>query len=94
MVLSLDGAPALETFSGELAGGGQNFPRFYLLLIRGVRALLGPETWATRLLPFLSFLAATFLWMRLLVVRFGARPEADRLSTPGVVPDAHPGQRL
>lgn len=75
VVLSLDGLTALETFSGELAGGGQNFPRFYLLLIRGVRALLGPETWATRLLPFLSFLAATFLWMRLLVVRFGARPE-------------------
>jgi hypothetical protein len=75
VVLSLDGLTASETFRGKLAGGGQNFPRFYLLLIRGVRALLGPETWATRLLPFLAFLAATALWMRLLVVRFGARPE-------------------
>ena len=75
VALSLDGMTVLETFTGELAGGGQNFPRFYLLLIRGVRLLLGPETWATRLLPFLAFLGATFLWLRLLVVRFGRRPE-------------------
>lgn len=74
VVLSFTERGLFETFTGPLAGGGQDFPRFYLALIRGVRALLGPSTWATRLLPFLFFLAATALWMRLFVVRFRDRP--------------------
>ena len=74
VVLSLDGLSALETFQGKLLGGGQNFPRIYLLAIRGVRELLGTSTWATRLLPELFFLAATALWMRLLFLRFRERP--------------------
>lgn len=74
VVLSLDGLSAAETFQGKLLGGGQNFPRLYLLAIRGVRLLLGDSTWATRLLPQLLFLAGTFLWVRLLFMRFRSRP--------------------
>lgn len=75
VVLSFDERGVFESFLGPLSGGGQNFPRFYLLLIRGVRAIFGPETWATRLLPFLCFLGATSLWMRLFLRRFERRPE-------------------
>lgn len=74
VVLSLDGLSALETFQGKLLGGGQNFPRLYLLAIRGVRWLLGDSTWATRMLPQLCFLAGTALWMRLFFLRFRSRP--------------------
>ena len=74
VVLSLDGMSALQTFQHALLGGGQNFPRLYLLAIRGVRVLLGDSTWATRLLPELFFLAGTVLWLRLLYLRFRARP--------------------
>ncbi len=74
VVLSLDGLGAVETFQGKLLGGGQNFPRVYLLFIRAVRELLGDSTWATRLLPQLFFQAATLLWMRLLYRRFRDEP--------------------
>ena len=74
VVLALEGQSALETFQGKLLGGGQNFPRFYLLAVRGVRAVLGDSTLATRLLPQLFFLAATGLWAALLWRRFRERP--------------------
>jgi hypothetical protein len=74
VVLSFDELGVLESFREPLSGGGQSFPRFYLFLIRGVRWLFGPETWATRLLPHLFFLAATALWMRLFFLRFASRP--------------------
>jgi hypothetical protein len=74
VVLSLDGLSVVETFTGNLLAGGQYFPRVYLLAIRGVRAIFGDTTWATRLLPQLFFLAATVLWMRLLLLRFRRRP--------------------
>ena len=75
VVLSFEDRGVIESFLGPLSGGGQNFPRFYLLFIRGVRAVLGPDTWSTRLLPFLCFLGATVLWMRLFLLRFRRRPE-------------------
>lgn len=74
VVLSFAERGVFEAFAGPLAGGGQSFPRFYFLAIRGVRALFGPETWATRLLPHFAFLVATGLWMRLFRVRFRDRP--------------------
>lgn len=74
VVESLDHLSALETFSGPLEGGGQNFPRAYLLAIRAVRSVFGTSTWATRLLPHVFFLLGTLLWIRLLYLRFRNRP--------------------
>lgn len=74
VVLSFEGLSILETFQGNLLGGGQSFPRAYLLAIRVVRMVLGDYTWATRLLPQAFFLAATVLWCRLLYLRFRSSP--------------------
>lgn len=73
VVLNLNERSLLETFQGPF-GWGQHFPRLYLALIRGLRALLGPETWVTRLLPHAAYLAASVAWMRLFTLRFRERP--------------------
>jgi hypothetical protein len=48
---------------------GQYFPRIYLSLIALVRLVFGYELWSLRLLPLLSFVAGTAIWVRLLVLR-------------------------
>ncbi|HJQ70853.1 MAG TPA: hypothetical protein VKA70_17900 [Blastocatellia bacterium] len=48
---------------------GQYFPRLYLAAIAALRETLGYRMWVLRLLPWLSFIAATILWARLLVKR-------------------------
>src|SRR5215813_3344706 len=48
---------------------GLYFPRIYLSCIAGVRELFGYHFWSLRLLPFAAFVAATFLWARILVQR-------------------------
>lgn len=48
---------------------GQLFPRLYLCAIALVREAFGYQIWSLRLLPFLSFIAATVLWSRLLALR-------------------------
>jgi hypothetical protein len=48
---------------------GQLFPRTYLAIITTIRELFGYQTWSLRLLPFLSFVVATFIWARLLYAR-------------------------
>ena len=58
---------------GPLAGG-QSYPRFQLLAIRGLVALFGYGTLVTRALPFLFFLAGGLAWMRLLALRFRDEP--------------------
>lgn len=48
---------------------GQYFPRIYLMTIALLRETLGYHIWVLRLLPSVSFLAATVLWARLLIKR-------------------------
>ena len=48
---------------------GQYFPRLYLAAIAALRETLGYQIWVLRLLPWLSFIAATIFWARLLVKR-------------------------
>lgn len=48
---------------------GQYFPRLYLAAISVTRELFGYSIWALRLLPFLCFIMATFVWARLLAKR-------------------------
>ncbi|MEK6300639.1 MAG: hypothetical protein AABO41_07965 [Acidobacteriota bacterium] len=60
--------PSLHVIFGRLEYG-QLFPRLYLGAIAIVREALGYQIWSLRLLPFLSFVAATLLWARLLVLR-------------------------
>ena len=48
---------------------GQYFPRFYLAAIAALREAFGYHIWVLRLLPWLSFMAATLFWARLLVKR-------------------------
>ena len=48
---------------------GQYFPRLYLAVIAALRQAFGYHIWALRLLPWLSFTAATLFWARLLVKR-------------------------
>jgi hypothetical protein len=48
---------------------GQLFPRIYLGAIAIVREAFGYRIWSLRLLPFLTFIAATLLWGRILVRR-------------------------
>jgi hypothetical protein len=57
--------PSLHTIFAPLEYG-QYFPRLYLALIASLRKAFGYEIWALRLLPFLAFVAGTFLWARLL----------------------------
>ena len=52
---------------------GQYFPRIYLGAIAALRELLGYQIWVLRLLPTVSFAAATVLWARLLGKRAGTR---------------------
>ena len=52
---------------------GQYFPRIYLGAIAALRELLGYQIWVLRLLPTVSFAAATVLWARLLGMRAGTR---------------------
>lgn len=52
---------------------GQYFPRLYLGAIAALRELLGYQIWVLRLLPTVSFVAATVLWARLLGMRAGTR---------------------
>lgn len=47
----------------------QYFPRLYLSCIALLRQAAGYDIWVLRLLPFLSFVAATVLWARLLAKR-------------------------
>ena len=49
----------------------QSFPRIYLSAIAALRDLFGYRIWVLRLLPSLSFVAATVLWARLLAKRVG-----------------------
>jgi hypothetical protein len=60
-------------FIGRLSGG-QNFPRLVLLLIAQLEGLFGFRTLVLRFLPYLFFIAATALWLRLFRLRFGALP--------------------
>jgi hypothetical protein len=53
---------------------GQYFPRLYLAAIAALREAFGYHVWALRLLPWMSFTAATLFWARLLVKR--SRPVA------------------
>lgn len=48
---------------------GQLFPRIYLGAIAIVREVFGYSIWSLRLLPFLSFIAGTLLWAKILVRR-------------------------
>jgi hypothetical protein len=48
---------------------GQYFPRLYLAAIAVLRAAFGYHIWVLRLLPWLSFTAATIFWARLLIKR-------------------------
>jgi len=48
---------------------GQYFPRLYLFSIALLRQLLGYQIWVLRLLPVVSFAAATMLWAKLLGLR-------------------------
>ncbi|MFY9610886.1 MAG: hypothetical protein WAU45_20035 [Blastocatellia bacterium] len=48
---------------------GQLFPRIYLGVIAIVREVFGYRIWSLRLLPFLTFIAATLLWARILAGR-------------------------
>jgi len=48
---------------------GQFFPRIYLGAIALVREAFGYRIWSVRLLPTLSFVAATVFWARLLVMK-------------------------
>lgn len=52
---------------------GQYFPRIYLAAIGELRELLGYRIWVLRLLPSVSFIAATILWARLLAKRSDRR---------------------
>ncbi len=54
--------------------GGQSYPRFQLLAIRGLVALFGYETLVVRALPYLFFLAGSLAWLRLLLARFRDEP--------------------
>lgn len=58
-------APSLSTIFTRLERG-LYFPRLYLTCIAGARELFGYDFWSLRLLPFMSFVAATLLWARLL----------------------------
>ena len=49
----------------------QYFPRIYLFSIYWLRQIFGYEIWDLRLLPFLSFIVATFFWARMLAKRSG-----------------------
>lgn len=60
--------PSLQVIFGQLEYG-QLFPRIYLGAIALVREVFGYRIWSLRLLPFLSFIAGTVLWARLLVRR-------------------------
>lgn len=60
--------PSLHSIFGQLEYG-QLFPRIYLSAIAIVREVFGYRIWSLRLLPFLSFIAGTLLWARLLVLR-------------------------
>src|SRR5918999_422110 len=59
---------------------GQYFPRFYLAAIALLREAFGYHIWVLRLLPWLSFIAATLLWARLLVKRSRQHAAASLLS--------------
>jgi len=52
----------------------QNFPRIYLLAIKGLEQAFGFETKVLRFLPLLFFLLATVLWQRLLYLRLRETP--------------------
>jgi hypothetical protein len=65
--------PSLHVIFGRLEYG-QFFPRLYLGAIAVLREVSGYQIWSLRLLPVLSFVAATLLWARLLVAR--TRPHA------------------
>ena len=60
--------PSLPAVFGQLEYG-QLFPRIYLSAIAITREVFGYHIWSLRLLPFLSFIAGTLLWARLLVLR-------------------------
>ena len=60
--------PSLHAIFGQLEYG-QLFPRIYLSAIALAREAFGYRVWSLRLLPFLSFIAGTLLWARLLVLR-------------------------
>lgn len=70
---SLRDLRAWELF-GPLGPGGNSFPRLYMLVIQGLQGLFGYETMVLRALPFGFYLAATYLWLRLLTRRLGAFP--------------------
>ncbi|MDG2336034.1 MAG: hypothetical protein P8Q97_17610 [Myxococcota bacterium] len=70
---SLRDLSASELF-GPLGPGGNSFPRLYMLVIQGLQGLFGYETTVLRALPFGFYLAATYLWLRLLTRRLRALP--------------------
>jgi len=59
---------------GPLGPGGNSFPRIYMLVIQGLKEVFGYETWVLRALPFAFYLAATYLWLRLLALRLEKLP--------------------
>ena len=64
--------PTVESIFAPLTYG-QYFPRVHLGAIAALRELLGYQIWVLRLLPTVSFVAATVLWARLLGMRAGTR---------------------
>lgn len=53
---------------------GHQFPRLYLSLINAMRLVFGYQTMTLRALPFVAFVAGVAIWLRILWLRFGARP--------------------
>ena len=67
----------MELAPGELFGPlltPHSFPRIYLFAIGLLEDALGYETWVLRLLPFLFFVAASVLALRLFQLRFRRLP--------------------
>jgi hypothetical protein len=64
----------LVEFFSEPLKYQQQFPRWYYLLVKGLQESFGYHTSVLRFLPFLCSVIATFLWLRLLRVRFERKP--------------------
>ena len=64
----------LAELFGPLGPGGNSFPRLYMAALLGLKNLFGYETLILRALPFAFYLAATYLWLKLLSSRLRAFP--------------------
>ena len=64
----------LEEIFGPLGPGRNSFPRLYMAALLGFKNLFGYETVVLRALPFAFYLAATYLWLKLLSSRLRAFP--------------------